>query len=148
MKDLIRYLIFSVTVMTGIMCAFSGLAENQDKTDEAEALRQEYIAKHMILENIGVSGKERSILGEVRNNGDKPIGVLQITVYFLDANGKRMDERRYTVVSTLSLMTPTAPLQPGESKSFDYFVEDYAPEGWAGKVEARISNIRFEGDVE
>lgn len=92
----------------------------------------------------GYSDTKKAVKGNIKNNGDKSIAVLEITIYFLDSNEKRVGEKSFTVVSTESLMNATSALKPNYSKDFGYIVAEDAPSDWAGKVEVEISKIKFE----
>jgi len=92
----------------------------------------------------GYSATKKALRGTIKNIGDKTLGLMQITVYFLDSNGSRVGEKTITVLSTKSIVEPDPAFKPNYSKDFGYIVEEDAPSEWAGKVEAEISKIRFE----
>jgi hypothetical protein len=123
---------------------------------EEKDLEKDYIKEHLVLKNVkvdsgygqfdmpGYSTPKKGVFGNVKNTGERSIGSLRITVYFLDEKGLRCSESSFTVISTDSIMGRTPALKPNYSKDFGYIVEKDAPSEWAGKVEVEISNIRFE----
>ncbi|GEM_PF-5456845 len=118
-------------------CVFAVMA------DDVAASKAAYIKEHMAVENLKVEGKERVLCGTVKNRGQKAVGLVRITIYFIDDKGARLLERGYNIVSVASFIRPTEPLDPDGARDFDYYVEDYAPQGWSGKVDSEISEIKF-----
>ena len=111
---------------------------------------KDYISKHLSLENVkvgegygrydvpGYDSKKPTVEGKIRNNGDKSLSRVEITVYFLDANDKRIGEK------TSSFMGDSTPLKPNYIRDFGYVVLEDAPSEWAKKVEVLITDISFE----
>lgn len=124
------------------------------KTDpEAEYIRQGLELKNVKIgegygkfDMPGYSKPKKGIYGTIKNIGDKSIGSMQITVYFLDTNTKRVGEKNITILSTASIYDKDSPLKPNYTKDFGYIIENDAPSDWAGKVEVEISKIRFEAE--
>jgi len=117
---------------------------------------QQYIKDSLVLESVivgegygkydtpGYSTKKPTVEGKIRNNGNKSLSMVEITVYFLDASGKRIGEKTYTPIYTSSFMGDSTPLKPNYVRDFGYVVNEDAPSEWANKVEVIISDIVFE----
>ncbi len=118
--------------------------------------QRDYIKKYLMLQDIKVDseygqidviGKQspkKGVTGSVKNIGDKSIGFLEITIYFLDPRGRRLGEKSYRLIEASSMLNRSAPLEPNYTKDFGYLIEGDAPPGWSGKIEAVISEIKFE----
>jgi hypothetical protein len=89
---------------------------------------------------------ERGVFGAVVNNGDRTLDEVQITVYFLDGDGKPIAETDYhpVLVTEFSFGSDNKPLRPGYIKEFGYVVSDKAPSGWSGKATVEITDIKFQ----
>jgi hypothetical protein len=86
---------------------------------------------------------------KVKNEGDKPLKEVEVTVYFPDAEGNVIFEKSYTpVLATsgdyVSLMGGNNdPLKPGYIRSFGYVVEDCPSECAPKKVQLAVTNVEF-----
>jgi len=131
-----------------------------DDSKTASVTKAEYVKKYVQLINIragsgygkydvpGVSNPHRSVFGSIKNIGDKTINYLNITIYFLDKNKKRVGEKEATVITTVSLFgltDKTAPLKPNYMQDFGIDVEKDAPAAWTGKVEVEVKKIDGKG---
>jgi len=119
---------------------------------EAERLRsiREYVSSNLSLERVQVAPGERfgrrvdGVFGTIVNNGAKTLRKVTIRVYFLDSGGRRIGEKEFSpVLVTEFSFGDNTPLRPGYRKDFGYNVEDYAPSGWAKKIEAEIVDVEF-----
>ena len=74
---------------------------------------------------------------------------VEITIYFLDKNGKEIAEKSYSPVLVVkNNFYPehdNKPLKPNYVKDFGYIVEDDAQSLWRGEATAKITDIEFEG---
>lgn len=94
---------------------------------------------------VGVSVlNEPAVYGEVKNAGDRTLVEVEITVYFLDKNGRRIHEKSYhpVLVSQFSFGDSNTPLKPGYSRKFGVKAND-APSEWARKVTVEVTNVKF-----
>lgn len=121
-------------------------AEDKVRRDAVAA----YIANGLRLEEVRVGeGRrfgqtEKAVFGTVVNGGEKTLKKVAVRVFFLDANGHRIGEKDYSpILVTEFSFGDNTPLRPGYRKDFGYAVEDDAPSGWAGAVEAEIVEINF-----
>lgn len=74
--------------------------------------KTEYIKNSVKLENVevgedygqfdvaGYDKKKPTVQGKVRNTGTEILYTVRITVYFLDASGTRIGEKKYTPIIT------------------------------------------------
>jgi hypothetical protein len=85
----------------------------------------------------------------VTNTGDATIKWLNLTVYYLDASGKRLTTKSYPVVAeTGPGGMPIEekfqkPLEPGKSRAWEYETEE-VPKDWAQTAQVVASGIRLE----
>lgn len=119
---------------------------------DAERLRsiRAYVSSHLSLERVRVATGERfgqtvdGVFGTIVNNGAESLSKVTVRIYFLDNAGRRIGEKDFTpVLVTEFAIGNNTPLRPGYRKDFGYSVEDYAPSGWAKKIEAEIVDIEF-----
>ena len=107
--------------------------------------------------------------GVVANNGDKAIGYLEISVYALDANGKRIAERTYGLPTDCEILKvherenayiPYSGKKIDLPSSWDIFIPLFEPNSsrefrfelffgdmWTDKVDAEITNVIFKEDL-
>ena len=107
----------------------------------------EYLDKvHITNLRVGVGksyrGEEKAVFGTVVNKGDKTLDKVQVTVYFLDEQGRPMYEERYHAVLVSSYSSDNGPLRPNYRESFGYSARD-VPDGWSGDVDAKVTNLEF-----
>jgi hypothetical protein len=115
-----------------------------------------YIAKYLSLENVkvgqgygqydmpGYDPIKPTVEGKIRNEGDKTINEVEITVYFLDKTEKRIGEKTYNPVFAGTIFGDATPLKPNYVRDFGYVVHEDAPSEWDSKVEVEITDISFE----
>lgn len=119
---------------------------------EAERLQtiRAYVSSQLSLEGVRVAPGEwfgrrvDGVFGSIVNNGTESLRKVTVRVYFLDSTGRRIGEKDFSpVLVTEFSFGDNTPLRPGYRKDFGYNVEDYAPSGWAKRVEAEIVDIEF-----
>ncbi len=88
----------------------------------------------------------------VTNTGDKSITWLNLTAFYLDANGKRVSSVSYPVVAKsgpggmpIEEMYQE-PLAPGKSRTWSYATGEFPPE-WSKKADVLASGIQLEADA-
>lgn len=154
-------LIFSIVFVAYSMIT---LREFESKTEPSksrfEIIVEEKVAKRDYLKNVKIeyfevtegyltyenpkyASPKPAIKGKIKNYGDKSLDEVEITIYFLDANGQRIAETTYHPVNVHSFMGDDSPLKPNYVREFGYVVEDYTPSNWAKKAEAEITDIEF-----
>jgi hypothetical protein len=91
------------------------------------------------------TSNEDGVFGEIKNNGDKTLSKVEITVYCLDKSDKVVFEKSYypVLVTKYSFGGDNAPLKPNYSKKFGYKLDD-APSDWNKKITVSITDIEFE----
>jgi hypothetical protein len=82
------------------------------------------------------------VFGTVLNQSQDDIKVLEITVDYLGEEDEVLDSARFFPVYHLSFSNPGI-LKPKEAREFGFDLEPTAPQGWAGEVHARITNVQF-----
>lgn len=126
-------------------------AEAQAAAEE-EAQRQErleYALRYVNIENGRVSEGQRfgqtvpGVFGTLVNTGPRDLSKVEVTVYFLDAAGKRIGEEDYYPIWTENMFNATKPLRSGYREDFGYRVDETAPSGWAERVQFEITDIEF-----
>jgi hypothetical protein len=112
------------------------------KTDaEAKA----YISK---VELIGIKVENgtvgKGVFGEVKNSGTRVLRKVEITIYYLGADGRAVSEKTYfpVLVTSMGFGQDNIPLKPGYSKKFGVRLDD-APSDWSGKVDVKVTTVEF-----
>ena len=105
-------------------------------------------AKYM---NAVLDGRVPGILFKLRNNGDRTLTRVQVTVYFKDATGAVIAEEDFNPVLVTSFSTRNnKPLKPGYVWQMDanrFMSAKSVPSEWAeGSVDLEITDIAFEAD--
>jgi hypothetical protein len=92
-------------------------------------------------------GKEAGIVFKVKNNGNKELKRVQVTVYFKDNSGNIIHEDKFTPVSEYSWDSNNKSLKPNHIWQMDsgyYLKADNVPSEWKeGSVDVRITDIDF-----
>lgn len=126
--------------------------ENKIKEEKE---KKEYIKKYLKLYTLE-SRYYRTIFDEVvpgvkfkiKNEGNRTLREVEVTVYFKDKNGKIIAEEKYypVLVTELSL-GDNKPLKPGyiwQMKRGHFYKADKVPDEWQeGFISAEITNIEF-----
>ena len=124
-------------------------AEAKAKAAEGERLKAEedaYLSK-IELRDVKLTRVEREdprLSYEVKNLGDHTIGRLEVTVYYLDAAGRPISEKKdHPVLSgSYSRGDSAQPLKPNYSRK-DMAIIDDAPSEWGGKVDVKVTHCEF-----
>jgi len=85
------------------------------------------------------------LFATLTNKGNRTLNQVEVTVYFYNAKGAIVSEKKLYPVS-VSKYRPgrdNDPLKPGKSKKVAYLVKEFAPPSWAGKVQMRVTDITF-----
>lgn len=88
---------------------------------------------------------EPGVFGEVKNNGDKTLDEVEVTIYFLDKQGNPVSEKSYSPVNASARsfgMSDTSALKPKYSRKFGYKADD-APSDWSKKVNVKVTKVQF-----
>ncbi len=130
----------------------AGNAEVSARMPELERLIAKYEQAQAYLANLAVAntrvmgsvGGGQGIFTEIKNNGDRTLAVVEITVDFLDSQGNVIGSKTFVPVddSRKKYDEAYAALTPGGSRKFGVSAQD-APAGWAGKVKVRVSEVQF-----
>lgn len=126
----------------------------QEKISELDVKIEEYKSKKDYFDKIEVRDiqidtghifSNINVLGEIKNNGDKTLKEVEITIYCLDENDKAVYEKiQYPILdSEYSSINVRAPLKPNYSRKFDYNLDE-APSDWSKKVMIKVTNIEFQ----
>ena len=114
--------------------------------------KKAYMAK-MQIRNLAVGKGKKFLFGSsnpglfatLMNKGDQTLNEVQITVYFYNKKGAIVSEKQLYPVS-VSKYRPgrdNDPLGPQKAKKIGYLVKEFAPSSWAGKVQMRVTDIKF-----
>lgn len=82
------------------------------------------------------------VFGELKNNGNRSLKEVEITVYYLDKDGKAIFEDKHSPVRTTKYFGNNNPLKPNYSLEFGYKLD--APSDWSGNIRVELTNIEFE----
>ena len=131
--------------------------EKQGKKKQAQVAnvdngKKAYMAT-LELKNLTVGKGKKFLFGSpdpglfatLTNKGDKTLDEVEITVYFYNAKGAIVSEKKLFPIS-VSKYRPgrdNDPLKPQKSKKIGYLVKEFAPSSWAGKVQMRVTDIVF-----
>lgn len=85
--------------------------------------------------------------GEIKNDGNRTLERVQITIYCLNSEGKPIFEQTYAPVLASSSISREQPLKAGYSRQFGVRVDD-VPSDWAKKVDVKVTSISFESRVQ
>ena len=141
--------------------AFSGIGEGMknvlggESTSKKESAskkeKEEYIQQYLQVYDISsqyqtdfVDKNVPAVFGKIKNNGNRSLGKVQVTAYFLDNQGKTIFENSYHAVNAGALMSEDTPLKSNYIKEFG-FKSKGCPSEWSeGKVKVAITDIEFE----
>jgi len=129
-----------------------GNAEAQSRMAELDERIAQYEQGLAYLSNLAISslrvmdsvGGSKGIFMEIKNNGDRSLSVIELTMDFLDAGGNAAGSQSFVLVddSRRKYDEAYAALLPGGSRRFGVSAKD-APAGWSGKVNVRVSKVQF-----
>jgi 2'-5' RNA ligase len=89
---------------------------------------------------------DTGVFGELKNNGDRSLKRVEVTIYYLDKDGKAIFEKDYSpvLVSEYSFgLRRDKPLKPNYSQQFGCKLDD-APSDWSGEIRVKVTNLEFE----
>jgi hypothetical protein len=123
------------------------IATKNDTKPPGDAAVAAYISK-LSIKNVRVAKSylgDIGVFGEVKNNGDRTLKKVELTIYCLDGAGKPIFEKQYhpVLVSDMSFGNDNQPLKPGYSRQFGVKMSD-APSDWTQKVDVKVASIVFE----
>lgn len=114
---------------------------------DSTALERAYLPKmHVTRLMVGESTLgERGVFGEVQNAGTRSLDEVQITIYFLDQQGRTVHEKTYTPVLVSKYgfdQELNVPLRAGYRHKFGVRTDD-APSAWNGQVRVTVTAVKF-----
>lgn len=127
------------------LCARTGSLSAELKADPAKA---KYVKNYITLSDIGTleevdpksTGTTRYLDGTVRNNGDKTVIKLTVTVYYFDKAHKCIAEGSLSPI--LGTKHKPDSLKPGAVKDFKLPIMNADPR-WAGAIQVKVSDIEL-----
>lgn len=130
--------------------------EREREKEQKEAEKATYISQHLDLYEVTAQymtsrfeGKLPGVLFKIRNNGDRSLDKVEVTVYFKDASGSVIAEEDFlpVLVTEYSFSGDNKPLKPGyvwQMESGKFYSAKSVPTEWdEGSVDASITDIRF-----
>ncbi len=141
--------IMSVIVFIALLVlGLSMCGRSKDAPDEAEtkqAAREAYMPKLELtdvrVDHIWSDGK--SVSGEIRNTGNRIVRKIEITIFYLDEEGRAIFERtHYPVLAPRWETDENKLLKPNYSQKFRYKLDE-VPSQWSGEVLVKIVKIAF-----
>jgi len=95
-----------------------------------------------------LEGKVPGVKFKLRNNGNRSLKKVEVTVYFKDASGNTIYEENFLPVNTSSWFEPDKPLKPQyiwQMERDKFYSAKNAPDEWQeGNATANITAIEFE----
>lgn len=92
-------------------------------------------------------GKDAGVIFKLKNNGNKELKKVQLTVYFKDNFGNIISEDKFTPISEYSWNDNGTSLKPNriwEIERGSYYKADNVPSEWEeGSAEIKITDIEF-----
>lgn len=88
---------------------------------------------------------EPGVFGEIKNNGDRTLDKIEITVYYLDSQGNPVSEKTFTPVNEGAQtygMSDASALKPRYGRKFGYEAKE-APSDWSKKVNVQVTKVQF-----
>ncbi len=137
--------------------------DRKDKKDKKDEKKQIQVAKfvnekktymeNLELRNLTVGKGKKYLFGSpnpglfatLTNKGNRTLNEVEISVYFYNGKGAIVSEKKLYPVS-VSKYRPgrdNDPLKPRKAKKVGYLVKEFAPSSWAGKVQMRVTDIKF-----
>lgn len=125
------------------------------EANAADEEKRDYIAKHVEVYELEaqymdsmLDGRIPGVTFKIKNNGGRTLRSVDVTVEFLDAQGKPIAEEVYYPVRAGGYNS-SAPLRPGyiwQNERGRFFSAKAVPSEWqSGRARARVSDIEFEG---
>ena len=116
------------------------------EADRVRAEEEAYLSK-IELRDVQLTRPERGdprVSYELKNLGDRTIGRLEVTVYYLDAAGMPIAEKKDHPVRAGSFSSGDAaqPLKPNYTRKDKTYI-DNVPSDWGGKVDVKVSHCEF-----
>lgn len=123
----------------------SYVRDNLEEIDQLSGRIEEFLQYRDKVKVSGVhlskSSHDDEVCGEIKNVGDRAISGIQLTIYFLDKNKKRISEvTHYPLCATKG---GDEPMKPNYGKPFVCPILNDIPSDWTREVEVVVSNIRF-----
>ena len=121
-------------------------SRSQVTSDAIEASAAVYLP-HIQVKGIKVAETVlggKGVFGEIKNNGDRTLTEVQITIYCLNTTNKPIFEKTYHPVlgTDFGFGDAAIPLKPGYSRKFGVKLDD-APSEWSGQVDVKVTKIDF-----
>jgi len=134
--------------------AENALKETEEEI-ETQKIKQEYITKVKIYDfeakriDTFLDKNLPAVRFSIKNEGDKTLNEVEVTVYFKDVNGKTIYEEDYYPVNVnrISFSGDDKPLKPNyvkiQKKGSFYTVENLGNEWKTGSATAVVTDIKF-----
>ncbi len=131
---------------------------NEEREKKEQMERQEkdlYIANSLRLYDLEakfmssvLDGRIPGVVFKIKNQGDRSLDKIEVTVYFKDSTGDVIaEENFYPVLVSEYSMSDSKPLKPGyvwQMESGKFYSAKSVPNEWQeGRVDAKITDIRF-----
>ena len=133
----------------------SGSEESGPSEAELRAEANAYTDQHIELYDLSakyidtyLNERVPGVLFKLKNNGERSLDRVEVTVYFKNADGQIIAEEDFhpVLVSTYS-MNDSKPLRPGyiwQMESGKYYTAKQVPSEWQeGSIEASVTDVRF-----
>ena len=129
--------------------------KKHDQT-EKDSIKTAYINNHLKLYDVSakyreslLEGKVAGVLFKIKNDGDRSLDKIEVTVYFKDSNGVTIAEEDYNpvFVSEYNFTGDDKPLKPGyiwQMPKDKFYPAKQVPSEWKeGSIDILITDIEF-----
>ena len=130
-------------------------SNEQEAKDLEDAVKAAYIDEYVELYDLSAkyidTFTDKHVPGvqfKLRNNGERSLDRVEVTVYFKDENGNIITEENFPSVSVNRYSSDNKPLRPGYiwqmGSGSSYHTVEQVPSEWKeGSIEISITDIRF-----
>jgi hypothetical protein len=123
----------------------ASVAVNQ-KTDYIQRYLELYDATAKYEDSV-LDGRVPGVDFKIRNNGDRILKKVEVTVYFKDASGKTISEKTFYPVLVTEFGSDNNPLKPGyiwQMETGHFYAAKNVPSEWSeGSADFKITDIEF-----
>jgi hypothetical protein len=142
---LVSIVAFLAAILSG--CETGSVPDEPAATIDATE-REAYVSKLVLSKVMAKPATDSSgdrlaiVSGEIKNTGERTLRRVQVMIYFLDKDGRRVhEEASHPVLSGGSFGSAT-PLRANYTREFSGGFK--VPSEWAGEVNLKVTEIEFE----
>lgn len=129
----------------------SEFKERKDKFDTESYIEKIklYDLEAKYMESL-LDGKVPGVTFKLKNEGDKTLSRVEVTVYFLDKDDNSIYEESFYPVNTEGMFSDSKPLKPNyvwRMERGKFYSAKSAPDEWkSGNTKAEVTSVKFSKD--